>query len=105
MKKTIFTLALMLSFTCTFAQTVKEGNDYVQKASPRVKKDTVVTTHNWKDSQGNAYPIILNRNSGACYVWRQSKKGTLYKDYMESWVSTEIAAEYGIEYKPKNKKK
>ena len=105
MKKLLLSIVLLLSFTSSFAQrTIKEGNNYVQQPSQRVPKDTVVTTHTWKDAQGNIYSIILNRNSGSCYVWRKSKKGKMYKDYMESWVSIEISSEYGIEYKPRNRK-
>ena len=107
MKKLLFALILLLSFTSSFAQrTIKEGNNYRQQTSSRVSsKDTLVTSHLWYDAAGNAYKIILNKASGACYVWRVSKKGTMYKSYMEPWVSAEIAAEYGIEYKPKTRKK
>lgn len=105
MKKFITALILLLSLTSAFAQnTVRDGNNYRQQTSSRVSsKDTLVTSHLWYDAQNNAHAIILNKASGACYVWIKSKKGNYYKKYMESWVSAEIAAEYGISYVPRKR--
>ena len=107
MKRIIITLALCFSMTSAFGQGSWKDADgnYHQNTSARAPKDTLVTSHLWYDSNNVAYPIILNKASGACYVWRKSKKGTMYKDYMEAYISKEIAAEYGITYEPKTRKK
>lgn len=65
------------------------------------KKDTLVTKYDKEDRQGNKYPIIINKKSGSCYIWRKSKNGRDYRQYMKPEVSAQIAKEYNIEYKPR----
>lgn len=67
------------------------------------KKDTLVTKYDKEDSQGNCYPIIINKKSGACYYWRKSKNGKMYKSYLKPEDSEKISKEYGITYAPRRK--
>jgi hypothetical protein len=68
------------------------------------KKDTLVTKYDKEDSQGNKYPIIINKKSGSCYYWRKSSKtGKMYKSYLKPEDSEKISKEYGITYAPRRK--
>ena len=70
----------------------------------KYSKDTLVTKFEWVDSKGNKYPIIVNKGSGACYVWRKSAKtGKMYKSYLGAEVSQAVCKELGITYISKKK--
>lgn len=69
------------------------------------KADTLITSFIFEDSKGNKYPIIVNKNSGSCYVWKKKvKNNELYRNYMKPEVSQAVCKELKIQYKPRNKK-
>ena len=109
MKKIILAVAILLTFGIqnTNAQSVvKNGNTFklVSSGSSRAAKDTLATKFEWEDSKGNKYLIIVNKGSGACYVWRKSAKtGKMYKSYLGAEVSQTVCKELGIAYVPKKK--
>lgn len=50
-----------------------------------------------KDSQGNIYPIWLNKRSGACFIFKTSKKtGKIYRQYMSAEIKENVCTYYGI---------
>lgn len=107
MKKLIFA-AIMLLTLCvnnsSAQDVVREGKTFKQvNKSVSHKADTLVTQYTYIDNMGIEYPIIINKNTGSCYIWKTSKKGNMYKSYMKPEVSAQIAKELNIEYKPKNK--
>lgn len=109
MKKIILAVAMLLAFGIqnTNAQSVvKNGNIFklVLSGSSRAAKDTLATKFEWEDSKGNKYPIIVNKDSGACYIWRKSAKtDKMYKSYLGAEVSQVVCKELGITYVPKKK--
>lgn len=110
MKKFIFAaimlLALGVNNSNIYAQSiVRSGNTFKSSnnRSTNTKKDTLVTKYTFEDSKGIQYPIIINKKSGSCYVWKTSKDGKKYPQYMKSEVSSSICKELGIEYKSKKK--
>ena len=109
MKELIFAVVMLLAFGVqnTNAQSVvRNGNTFksVSSNSSRTSRDTIATKFEWEDSKGNKYPIIVNKGSGACYVWRKSAKtGKMYKSYLGAEVSQAVCKELGITYVPKKK--
>ena len=109
MKKFILAVAILLAFGVqnTNAQSVvRNGNTFksVSSSSSRTSRDTIATKFEWEDSKDNKYPIIVNKGSGACYVWRKSAKtGKMYKSYLGAEVSQAVCKELGITYVPKKK--
>ena len=109
MKKLIFAVVMLLAFGIqnTNAQSVvRNGNTFksVSSNSSRTSRDTLATKFEWEDSKGNKYPIIVNKGSGACYVWRKSAKtGKMYKSYLGAEVSQAVCKKLGIAYVPKKK--
>ena len=109
MKKLIFAVVMLLAFGVqnTNAQSVvRNGNTFKSVSSnpSRTSRDTIATKFEWEDSKGNKYPIIVNKGSGACYVWRKSAKtGKMYKSYLGAEVSQAVCKELGITYVSKKK--
>lgn len=108
MKKFIFAVVMLLAFgvqNINAQSVVKNGNTFkLVSGSSRAAKDTLATKFKWEDSKGNKYPIIVNKRSGACYVWRKSAKtGKMYKSYLGAEVSQAVCKELGITYVPKKK--
>ena len=109
MKKIILAVVMLLAFGIqnTNAQSVvKNGNTFksVSSSSSRTSRDTLATKFMWENSKGNKYPIIVNKGSGACYVWRKSAKtGKRYKSYLGAEVSKAVCKELGITYISKKK--
>ena len=109
MKKIIIAVVMLLAFGVqnTNAQNVvRNGNTFksASSSSSRTSRDTIATKFEWVDSKGNKYPIIVNKGSGACYVWRKSAKtGKMYKSYLGAEVSQAVCKELGIAYVPKKK--
>ena len=108
MKKFIFAVAMLLAFgvqNINAQSVVKNGNTFKSvSSSSRAAKDTLATKFKWEDSKGNKYPIIVNKGSGACYVWRKSAKtGKMYKSYLGAEASQAVCKELGITYVPKKK--
>lgn len=108
MKRIIIAALMLLSLNAGVQaqNVVREGKTFKQKATRSIghKADTLLTAFTFEDTKGNKYPIIINKNSGSCYVMRTSKNGKIYKSYMKTEVSQQIAKELHIEYKPKNSK-
>lgn len=109
MKKLIFAVVMLLAFgvqNINAQSVVRKGNTFksVSSSSSRTSRDTIATKFEWEDSKGNKYPIIVNKGSGACYVWRKSAKtGKMYKSYLGAEVSQAVCKELGITYVPKKK--
>lgn len=109
MKKIILAAIMLLAFgvqNINAQSVVKIGNTFksVSSSSSRTSKDTLVTKFKWEDSKGNKYPIIVNKNSGACYIWRKSSKtGKMYKSYLGSKISQTVCKELGITYVSRKK--
>lgn len=80
---------------------VRNGKTFeIVKQSIQQPKDTLVTEYTFKDSKGTEYPIIINRNSGRCYIWKTSSKtGNVYKSYMKEEIAVQICRELNIAYK------
>lgn len=103
MKKLFFIALLgLISFTCT-AQVQRDGKTFTKVSTSKAKSDTLVTEFNW-EVKDSVLPIIINKNSGACFVGKVSKKsGKYYRQYLPKEVSAEVAKELSIEYKTKEK--
>lgn len=105
MKKLIIAAALLLALGAnnSIAQAqnvVREGKTFKSVSSRSSKKDTLLTSYRFEDSKGNMYPIIINKASGRCYIWKRSgKTGNMYKMYMKTDVSKQIAKELNIPFK------
>ena len=83
---------------------VRQGNTFKSTSTRGAKGDTLVTKFSYEDRDGKKYPIIINRGTGSCYIWKKSSKsGKIYKSYMKTEISMQVAKECKIEYKPKNK--
>lgn len=85
MKKLIITLAIMAAAITSNAQVFK-----ATQSRRSVVKDTVVTKMQYEDRQGKRYPIVVNRKSGAVYIWKISRNGKGYRQYMAKDIATEV---------------
>lgn len=94
----IATLFFLFYCACNAsAETRREGNNFIS-TSTSAKKDTLVTTYTFQVGT-EKYPIIVNRASGRCYVWKKSSKsGKLYKMYVKADIAKTICKELGIQY-------
>lgn len=100
MKKLVLLVITAMIVCNTYSQNVtRNGNVFVQTSTKNHVKDTLVTKYQYKDSSGKTYQIIINKANGRCYIWKKSKKGKLYKQYMNSSVCTTICKESNIKYK------
>lgn len=100
----IMLLALGVNNSSTYAQSfTRSGKTFRQDRLKRAAaKDTLLTSYTFEDSKGISYPIVINRSSGRCYIWKKSSKtGKLYKMYMKEEISRQIAKELNINYKEK----
>ena len=96
MKKIITIALLALSMSCNAQNTVFKASTL----NNRAKMDTLVTKYKYEDKQGTQYPIIINKKSGRCYVWKKSgKTGRNYRMYMKLDISKEVARQLHIECK------
>ena len=103
---TIMLLALGVNNSSIYAQSVVRSGNTFKSSSVRTthKADTLVTKFVFQDSKGVEYPIIVNKDSGACYVWKKSgKTGKYYRQYMKPEISQAVCKELGIEYKTRKK--
>lgn len=106
-KLVIMAVIAVLGMATAFGQEVNNSNVVrngktfeIVKQSVQQPKDTLVTEYTFKDSKGTEYPIIINRNSGRCYIWKTSSKtGNLYKSYMKEEIAVQICRELNIAYK------
>jgi hypothetical protein len=44
----------------------------------------------YEDRQGKRYPIVVNRKSGAVYIWKISRNGKGYRQYMAKDIAAEV---------------
>ena len=107
MRKLFISIFMMLALgvnNSSAQNVIKEGNTFKQVSTRGThKRDTLVTRFTYEDVKGNTYPIILNKGTGTCYVWKKRDKGGVYKFYMKPQVSSQIADSYGVAYNPKKK--
>lgn len=105
MKKIIFVAVMLISCAfCANSQNVtRDGNTFRSVTNAqRAKADTLVTSFQYEDSRGLKYPIVINKSTGRCYVWKTSAKtGRLYKQYMNEKISKDVCQELNIIYVPK----
>lgn len=81
---------------------VRKGNNFSQVSN--TTRDTLETEYTFTDSKGVVYPIIINKATGRCYVWRVSSKTQKgYRAYLKAEISQTIAKELGVEYKETKK--
>jgi hypothetical protein len=85
MKKLIITLAIMAAAITSNAQVFK-----ATQSRRSVVKDTIVTNMQYEDRQGKRYPIVVNRKSGAVYIWKISRNGKGYRQYMAKDIAAEV---------------
>ena len=110
MRTIILSIIMMLACvnnSSIYAQEVtRVGNTFKSSSTRSTSKgDTLITKYTFQDSKGVDYPIIVNKGSGSCFVWKKSgKTGKFYKQYMKPEVTQTVCKELNIEYKPKNKK-
>ena len=97
-------MMLCLGVNNSSSQTiVREGKVFKSQGRSTHKADTLVTSFKF-EAGGVQYPIIINKSTGSCYIWKKSRNNKMYRQYMKPEVSEQIAKELGIEYKPRNKK-
>ena len=110
MRTIIIAAIMLLAFVNNsniYAQSVTRVGNTFKSSSVRTthKADTLVTKFTFQDSKGVEYPIIVNKGSGACYVWKKSgKTGKYYRQYMKPEISQAVCKELNIKYTPRNKK-
>ena len=108
--KKLFIAAMMLfslSMVSQAQSVVRTGNVFKQasNSSRSSKADTLLTSFKFEDSKGTLYPIIVNRQSGRCWIWRKSgKTGKMYKSYIAEDIAKQVCKELGITYVPKKAK-
>ena len=96
-------MLLSLNVGVQAQNTIREGLTFksVTKVS-KAKADTLLTAYKFEDSKGYLYPIIINKESGRCWIWKKSgKTGKMYKQYMKPEIAMQVAKELGINYQPK----
>ena len=110
MRTIIISIIMMLACvnnSSIYAQSVTRVGNTFKSSSTRTthKADTLVTKYTFQDSKGVEYPIIVNKGSGSCFVWKKSNKtGKFYKQYMKPEITQAICKELNIKYTPRNKK-
>lgn len=95
MKYLIITAALFCAI-CAVGQTIRKGNTFTRQR--KTERDTLVTPYNFK-AKGKTYPIVINKYTGACYIWRKSKTGKCYRQYMSKDIKETVCKELKIKSK------
>ena len=104
--KKFFILLIALMGICAMgaaqespAKVERNGKVFSQKSVKKAKTEPVVTDFQWEDSKGNQYPILVNPDSGRCFVIKVSgKTGKEYKQYLDAEVAKQVCKEIGIAY-------
>lgn len=109
MKKIILCISMMLAFgvqNINAQNVVREGNTFkFANNSSKAKGDTLLTSFTFEDSKGLQYPIIINKSTGRCWIWKKSSKtGKMYRQYMKEEISKAVCKELSITYVPKKAK-
>lgn len=94
MKHLLLTAALFCTI-CATGQTTRKGNIFAQAKAVR---DTLVTSYKY-ESNGKAYPIVVNRKTGACYICKVSKNGKWYRQYLSKTIRETINKELNLKTK------
>lgn len=107
MRKLFIGVFMALSLMCNAQNNVvRVGDTFMHRThegGTKVKADTILTKYKYATKDAD-YPIIMNKNTGSCYVWRKSKKtGKMYKSYVGADISIQICKELGVTYKGKKK--
>jgi hypothetical protein len=105
MRKIFIILAMVMGISIVGAaqespaKVERNGKVFSQKSVKKAKTEPVVTDFQWEDSKGNQYPILVNPNSGRCFVIKVSgKTGKEYKQYLDADVCKAVCKEVGIAY-------
>lgn len=96
--KKILLAVLMCASLCVMGQTERKGNTFIQTKNTAAR-DTIVTQYNYQTRDGKNYKIVLNKKSGACYIWKISKNGKGYRQYMSQDVKAAICSEMKVKTK------
>lgn len=96
--KTILTTFALLCAMFAQGQTTRQGNTFVQTKREAVR-DTLVTKYNYQTQDGKQHPIVINKKTGSCYIWKVSKNGKGYRQYMPKDVKETITKELKINIK------
>lgn len=102
----IFVLLVALMGICAIgaaqssdAKVERNGKVFSQKSIKKAKTEPIVTDFQWEDSKGNQYPILVNPDSGRCFIIKVSgKTGKEYKQYLDADVCKAVCKEVGIAY-------
>ena len=81
--KQFIILLFMLFASVSYSQNAKldsKGN-YVAVKSAKITSDTI-TGKTFTDTKGVSYPVFKSKND-KLYIWRTSKKGNKYKQYLK----------------------
>lgn len=91
---TALLVALLMS-VASYADVVRDGDNFKVEKITSVNKDTK-TKYTWEDKDGNKYPVYITKR-GACYIIRTSKKtGKEYKYYLPKDIQETIRKELSI---------
>lgn len=97
----IAAMMLLLCVNSSSAQKIVRSGKVFKSEKSIHKTDTLLTSYRWEADE-KQYPIIVNKSTGRCYIWKKSgKTGRLYKMYMKPAVSQTVCKELDIEYKKK----
>lgn len=105
MKTIILIIALMLSFTVTYAQDYTQNGTTFVENKQKAKGSSVETKYTWEDAKGIKYPIHLSKNGRAFIKVTSKKTGNQYNKYLDEEISKKLCEEYNIKYTPKATKK
>lgn len=106
MKKFLFILIALFAFTLNAEVKYEtKGNVITQVKTSRSKGEPTKTKYQFQDSKGELHDVYMSP-SGSCfyYTGKTTKTGTPEKRYLGKEKSSEIAKEYGVEYKPRSSK-
>lgn len=105
MKKVFVAVMILaaMAFSAKGQSVVRDGKNFKQekKATHKRTADTLVTPYTFEDGKGAKHQIIINKSSGRCWIWKQSRNGNMYKQYMKEDVARTVAKEMNINYKTK----
>ena len=105
MKTIIIIIALMLSFTVTYAQDYTQNGTTFVENKQKAKGSSIETKYTWEDTKGIKYPIHLSKNGRAFIKVTSKKTGNQYNKYLDEEISKKLCEEYNIKYTPKETKK
>jgi hypothetical protein len=90
----IIAMMMFIASVNCFAEVKRDGNTF--KVEQTSSSTDTQTKYQWKDKEGNKYPIFITKKA-ACYIKRVSKKtGKEYKQYLPKDVQETIKKELGL---------